>query len=402
MNHTQHWRPTFLVAVVLALSFAVACAGAPPATPTSTPAPTKAPAAPAKATEPAKAAAPAKATEPAKAAAAPTKPAEPAKGSPATVKVAIDPAGRASDAGHFIAVDKGYYKEQNINFEGKSIASGPEWMQLLAMGEIDVGGGSVNVATFNAIARGIPIKMVADKGTALPSPNKSYMGLVARKDLWDSGVLRKVEDLKGRNIALNGAKTGGPTTIQLDLLLSKIGLTLNDVNLVEMGFADMAPALAGKSIDAAFMMEPLMAAGISQGVSVRWMESGDIIPNHQIAIMAYGPKFINERADVAKRFTVAYLKGVRDYNDALVKKEKKAYDEVVAILIKNTSLKKPEQYEQAGFPGLNPDGRVNAESVASDHDWLVKEGLLTQKLDLKQIIDNQFADYAVQTLGKYK
>lgn len=53
-------------------------------------------------------------------------------------------------------------------------------------------------------------------------------------------------------------------------------------------------------------------------------------------------------------------------------------------------------------PGLNADGRLNVESLSFDADWYVSHGFLNEKVDLKQVVDHQYVDYAVSTLGEYK
>ncbi|MBI2953672.1 MAG: ABC transporter substrate-binding protein [Chloroflexi bacterium] len=384
-----------VVTSALLVSLLVACAAAPTPTPTSAPAPTKAPAA-----APTKAAAPTVAAEATKAAPAPTKAAVAPKPAAASVKFGVDPVGRSSDAGYFIARERGYFKEQNIQVEELGITQAPQMVQLLATNEIEAGGGSISPALFNAIGRGIPLKVVADKASV--SPGMGYIALVVRKDLWDSGAIRKVEDLKGKNVTLNAGKGGAANHVEVDLLLQTVGLSIKDINIVDLGFADMNAAFAGKSVDAGFPMEPLLTMGLEQGLYVRWKGSDEIYPNHQVAVSIYSGKFAQERTEVAKRFYNAYLKGVRDYNDAFVKKDPKARQEVIDILMKNTSLKQRDQYDKLIFPGLNPDGYANAESIAKDQDWYAANGYLPQKVDLKDVIDNQFADYAVQTLGKYK
>lgn len=395
MGHIRQLRIGLLVTFLVMLPFIASCASAP----TPTPAPTKAPPAPTKMTEPTKApAAATKPTESAKAAPVPTKPAEVARPAPATVKLGIDSAGRASDAGYFIALEKGYFKEQNLNIDAIPIAQSPEMIQLLATRELEVAGGGSAPGLFNAIQRGIPLKIVADKGSH--RPGMGYMGLVVRKDLWEQGAIKNPADLKGKNFGVPST-AGSIVDIWLDTFLSKVGLSWRDVNATAITFADTNAAFASKAIDAAFAMEPLLTIGVQQGLYVRWKGVDEIIPNHQGGALIYSAQFAKERTEVGKRFMVAYVKALRDYSDAFVKKDAKARDEIIPILIKHTSLKDRALYDKAVFPGFNPDGYVNAESTAGDQDWFVANGFLKQQADLKGVIDNQFADYAVQVLGKY-
>lgn len=398
MQQGSWLRYSCLAVIILALALGVACTAAPTPTPTSAPAPTKAAAAPTKA-----AAASTKAAEPTKAAPAPTKPAEAAKPkAPVTVRVGVDPVGRASDATYFIGQEKGYFKEQNIDFQAKAIRVAPDNLQLLATGEIDVGGGSPNAGLFNSIARNIPIQIVADKGTS--RPGMGYFALMVRKDLWDSGVIKDITDLRGRKFGTPGGKTAS-SLAWVDAMLAKQGLSWKaiekEVELVDLGFANMNPAFAGKSIDFAMQMEPLVTKAVDEGLAVVWKRSDEMDPNGQTAVVLFGAKFAKEQADVARGFAIAHVKAARDYNDAFVKKDPKAYDEIVRILTKHTELKDAAVYQKVVLPGLNPDGALNVASIARDQDWYASLGLVPQKVDLNAVIDQQFVNNAVQVLGRY-
>ena len=52
----------------------------------------------------------------------------------------------------------------------------------------------------------------------------------------------------------------------------------------------------------------------------RGKRNDEIVPRQQVAVIMYSPKFAAEQVDVARRFMLAYVKGLRDYNDAFVKK----------------------------------------------------------------------------------
>ena len=107
-----------------------------------------------------------------------------------------------------------------------------------------------------------------------------------------------------------------------------------------------------------------------------------------------------KRPEVARKFMVAYLKGVRFYNDALSGKASR--DELVAILTKSTSVKKPELYAKMAFPGLHPNGTLNTAGMEYDVKWWVSAGRMKESVDVATIVDASYAAYAVQQLGPYK
>ena len=94
------------------------------------------------------------------------------------------------------------------------------------------------------------------------------------------------------------------------------------------------------------------------------------IPHAQTALLVYGKSML-ERPEVAKRFIVAYIKSVWDYNDAFVKNINR--DEIISILAEYSVVNDEELYEKMYPVGLNPDGFVRMKGVQMDLDWYKEE-----------------------------
>jgi hypothetical protein len=54
------------------------------------------------------------------------------------------------------------------------------------------------------------------------------------------------------------------------------------------------------------------------------------------------------------------------------------------------------------WPSPIPDGRVNADAITAAQERFAARGYIPRKVDLGQVIANQFADYAVAELGPYQ
>jgi len=164
----------------------------------------------------------------------------------------------------------------------------------------------------------------------------------------------------------------------------------------------MATALANGSIDVALPIEPFVTHIVEQGVGVIWKRDDEVVPGHQVAVVLYSPKFIETKPELAHKFMLAYLKGARDYNDAFVKKDAMKRRDVVQILIRNTPVKDPALYDKMVMPGIDPNGRVNLESLARQQEWFVAKGAQKTKVDLSKAVDTEFVDSAVRVLGIYR
>ena len=311
------------------------------------------------------------------------------------VKVTVGMKEVVSDAGVLIGMAKGYYEEQGIEIEAVAFNTGQDMINALGAGQLDVGCTVTASGLFNAILRDIPIKIVADKGINVPG--QGYYRLMIRKDLVDE--IKDFEDLRGRKLAVVG--TASLDEIALDRVLNKGNMsTENDIDLqVIRGFPDIVAAMSNKSIDGGMIIEPFVAAAMAEDIADPWKDPSEYDPHAQTALLVYGKSML-ENPDIAKRFMVAYIKSLRDYNDAFFKDINK--DEIISILAEYSVVKDRELYESMYPVGLNPDGFVKMKGIQLDLDWYKERELLKGDLNAEDVVDNSFAEYAVEVLGSYE
>jgi len=319
----------------------------------------------------------------------------PALAQDTTVRVGVNAV--VSDVVMNIAEAKGYFKEQGLKVEFVNFDSGPKMVAPLASGQIEVGAGASSVGLFNAAARDLGIKIVADKGSSMP--DYSYMPLLVRKDLVESGNVKSIKDLKDLTIAEAGR--GGSPAPAVDELLRREGLTYDSVKHVfNMGYPQQVSALANKAIDAAFTTEPSATQAVERGYAVRFANG---YPRQQIAVLLYGGDFIKKSPEAARKFMVAYLKGARFFNDAVEggRLAGPTADEVVAILGTTTGIKDETLFRKMFMPGIDPNGRINVKSLQDDMEFYQRHNFLENPVDLAKLIDTSFAEAAVKELGEY-
>ncbi|MBX5490552.1 MAG: ABC transporter substrate-binding protein [Chloroflexi bacterium] len=300
--------------------------------------------------------------------------------------------GSPSDAGLYIAEERGYFREQGIDNEFVFFDTGARIPPALGTEQVQVGGGALSAGFFNAVGQNIRLKVVADKG--LVANGWGFEGLMVRKDLLDSGQVRTVADLRGRKVA-HAAEANG-THWMLDLIMRSGGLSDRDLDLVTMPFPDMVSALGNRSIEAAMYLEPNGVRAEDLGVGVRWISGDQVYPNFQLATLWYSESFA-QQPDLGRRFMVAYLRGIRDYNDAFVRNRNR--DEVVAMIAKHATVKDPELYTRMRAPKLHPDGLFNLDSYRDEYQWYLDRGYIRNPLDPMSIVDDSFRQAAVAELG---
>jgi len=309
-------------------------------------------------------------------------------------KVVIAEDGAASGAGFYIAKERGYFEDYNIEVEFAQFANSDDMLPALAAGEVDIAGGVSTASFFNAIAQGIDVKIIADKGHNVPG--KSYFTLVIGNHMVDE--IKEYKDLRGKKIAVSSLNS--IDWYIYNEMLKHAGLTEEDVEFVLMGdFGSMLGAISAGTIDAAVNIEPLIAQGVEKGFHVRFGDSTDFAPESQIALVLGSPNFMSAEEDVSLRFMAAYLKGVRDYNDAFIKGEGK--DEIIEIMTKHTALKDPELWEKVNVTGLDPDGKMFIDDIKKQYDAYKANGAIRGDIDFDKAIDTSVTEEAVKTIGEY-
>lgn len=301
--------------------------------------------------------------------------------------------GVASDAGIFIALDKGYFKEQGLDLSLERFGVGADQMALLGSGRLDIASGAPSPTLFNAIIRGLPVIVVADKGSL--RKGFGFNVLVVRRPLVDAGQFKGLSDLRGR--VLGSASPASIVNFENHLILKKGGLTPKDVTIEYVDFADQPAAMANGKIDAAVMVEPFATAAESRGIGKIVMPLDQILPDFQTAVVYYNTQWARKHPADAQGWMVAYVRGLRYYNDAL--RNRQVRDDVITIMTGHTPIKDRAVWDRMIWPGLKPDGSVTVRTILDYERWLLNEHQISQFVTPTNFVDLSYVEHAVSVLG---
>ena len=313
---------------------------------------------------------------------------------PIPVRIGLTPV--TSAAAVYLGLDRGYFAEEGLDVSLVPFDSGAQMIPLLGTGQLEVGSGAVNAGLFNAVLRGVPLRMVAAQ--SVNTPGHGSVILSVRQDLVDDGTVRDYADLRGRRIGLSSFASANEQL--LDVALGLGGLTLQDVDVTLIPLPDMAPALANRSLDAAVQVEPTATAAVELGVAARWRTADQLYPNMMTSTWVYGPAFATQQPEAAQRFMLGLLRGTRDYLNAVDRGSDR--EAVVQTLIRHTTVKDRGLYDRMILPGLAPDLAIDADALQSDVLWYVQRGHVTEPLRAADTVANQFVEYALARLGRYQ
>jgi NitT/TauT family transport system substrate-binding protein len=306
--------------------------------------------------------------------------------------------GAASDAPLFIADANGYFAEQGLKVKFVRFDSAAKAIPSLSSGEIDVGSGATSAGLYNAVERGLGIKIVADK--ARNTKNYSFENIMVRSDLIDSGKVKSLKDFKGLKVAISAK--GNSEDALINYALTKVGLSIKDIDPVYLGFPNQIAAYANKGIDASLTVEPTVTKLLQLGVARKLVTADEIFPGFQTAVIFFSPKFAKEK-QTADKFMIALVKAMRFYDDAL----KGGHiagpnaDAVINILVKYSFIKDPAVHRAIISQIVDPDGELNLPALQMAWQYFKDAGQIDGKVTVNDVIDLSYVHEAVKVLGPY-
>src|SRR5215211_8904800 len=228
------------------------------------------------------------------------------------VKVGVFPV--SSSLPYFVAVERGFFKEQNIEPEMVRLIGGPPNVAAMITNQIDASAVLVTIEGMNANLKKPGVAMYI----SLNSQNQKYQmeQFVVRSSLSE---VKTLADLKGKKIM----SAPGPANVTMaKAALAAVGLKEGDYTIDQLDMAQHVNVMQAGTFDAGYTLEPNastmrkmgVATTIEAGVIARYV-LGDPDANAFVGGCALTSDFIKGRPDVARRFTAAWEKAVRLINE---------------------------------------------------------------------------------------
>jgi len=222
------------------------------------------------------------------------------------VKVGVFPV--SSSLPYFVAIERGYFKELNIEPETIRLLGGPPNVAALITNQIEVSSVLVMLEGMNA--------NVKKPGVAM------YIGVHSQTKTWqmEQFVVRKgyeaktLKDLKGARLM----SAPGPANLNTaKAVLAKVGLKEGDYTIDQLDMGQHVNVMTSGTFDGGYTLEPNastmrklgVATTLEAGVISKYI-LGDESANAYAAGCALTTEFINARPDVAKRFAAAWSKAI--------------------------------------------------------------------------------------------
>jgi len=289
----------------------------------------------------------------------------------------------------YVAIERGFMREQGIEVDLQRVASGTEALVFLAQDRLDVGAIGLAASIFNAFNRKLDLRIVA---TTSSWGQRHGTRILTRLDLFDAGEIRSVRELRGRRVAVAGGE--GSAGHYLFLIGARRGgIGARDFSLVNLPNPNHGAALSQGRVDASLTGSPFASAALAQFLARPLLEN--FAPGTSTTIFAFSGGFMKNRPEVATRFLMALIQAARAMQGS-----KFLDPDNVAAYKKYTGVR--DEVLQAEPPLLYyPDMRIVTTTILDMEKTFREAGLADYSVavPLEAMIERRFQQEAVKRLG---
>lgn len=298
-----------------------------------------------------------------------------------------------SHAGSFVAVERGYFKDQGLDVELRFFDAAQPMAVAIASGDVDyavtaISGGLVSLAQKGAI------KVIG--GALQEEPGIDGQKFLVSDAAFKAGVTTPA-GLDGKSFGVTQAGSS----------FHYIGSKMAQAEGIEMTFKPLQKvgaiigALKSGQIDG-WAIVPHIAKPLAGSGAVHIVGNvSDYLPDYQVTTVFTSAKNANDEREMTSKFLDAYAEGAADYNAAMI--ERTGGDEGEAEMVKliHNYVYADKPLEEAtpgivnGTMRLNEGAAMNVASIRDQLEWFQSEGLVDADITLETLIDTTY----VETIG---
>ena len=202
-----------------------------------------------------------------------------------------------------VALEKGYFADQNLEVELVPVNSGPERDQLMQAGQVD---GMINEIVSVLFYNQKEISVVAVRFARAATSDSAVFSIVAAPG---SGI-ETVEDLAGVEIGISEATVIDYMT---DRVLQKAGLSPDEINTVAIPrIPDRLALLQSGELAAATLPDPATGMALLQGATL--IIDDRTLPEVGTSVITFSVDAVENKPAAIKGFLAAIEQAVADIN----------------------------------------------------------------------------------------
>jgi NitT/TauT family transport system substrate-binding protein len=276
-----------------------------------------------------------------------------------------------------IAQARGYYKAEGLDVKFVTARGGVDVAKQVGAGNAVIGG-AIGDTPIIARAQGIPVKAVAVLGSG------SLMQLVSHTD----EHIESPRELKGKTVTVLAYTD--TTYYALLGMLSKVGLTKNDVNIQAAGPAGVWQQFTARKASAMASTPDWTVTAMEAGAKVDILPADVYFKSMAQAILA-SDETIQKNPQLIQKLVRATLKGMRDIMSN-PKEAARVYVEAVPVHKgKEASIEAMfGMYNKYVYQAQKVPGTMDEARLAELQKFYVANGVVPNASPVKDLYTNQF------------
>lgn len=274
----------------------------------------------------------------------------------------------------YVAYELGYLQEEfdaiGAKFEWQEFQSGPLVNEAVAAGEADLGF-MADLPAIIAKSTGQPIEVISNVAYG-----EKGLAVLVKPD----SDIKSVADLKGKKVAY---ATGSYAQHLLALLLSNEGLTLDDVESINLAAGDQPAALASGEVDALVIWEQYISKLTSEGAATVLADGTGVKKGNMITYA------VSDYAKANPEVIKAYIKALNRANE-LLNSDPDAAAEAVA-----EDFGVDKELMTKIIPNFTYETEITDDDVAEItkvKDFSLEAGIISNDVDIESFINNEYLD----------
>ena len=291
----------------------------------------------------------------------------------------------------YVAQDMGYFKGEGLDAELVSFELAQPIAVAAASGDIAVGSTGITAAFLNLAAQDT-LKIIG--AGAWERKGFQSIGFMVSNQAYAAGV-HSLKDMAGHSVGLT--QVGSPLHLNIALALEKAGVDLKSVRFVPLqSNPNVASAIKGGQVDAASQVAGNIYPLVEKNEAKLLGWASDVVEGQAEATFA-NTKFADDHPDTVNKFLAAFRKAEATWDAAFIDKDGKRADQPSAkkmMEIVGKNFAQPPDVLAKGVAYYDPQSRVALADVQRAIDWYYSQGMLKEKLDAANLVDNRFALFA--------
>lgn len=311
-------------------------------------------------------------------------------------KVAVGVLRFVSSGALYLAIERGYLGAEGIEADLKFFEAAQPIAVAVASGDIQFGLTGITAGSLNLAGKG-GVKIIASQG----AEKKGVTGnvLVVSNEAFAKGVTAP-EKLAGVNVAIT--QVGSTFHYQLGQIADAKGFDLSRITMKPLqSIPNMVAAVKTNQVEAS-ILPPHIAGPMAARGEIKILAPLSDIADYQYGALFASPKVVADNGALVLRFVRAYQRGLKDYNDALMRVD--AGGNRIADQLATTAAEQIGKYVYPSDPPAeaakkvigsavycDPTGKLDVANIEKQIAWYKKEKLVDASVDAAKFIDTSFA-----------